>query len=468
MASALVLETCRAATARIAAGDPWGGEALLAGALARAPRDPNLLYVAGNCALARGDHSLALERYQRSVAAAPTFVAALVNLGFVLRTAQRLAEARDVLAHAVTLEPGHRLAWTNLVSTYVNEGEPAAGEVVARAALSLHPADPVLRWNLSLLLLEQGRWREGWQEYRHRFDTPVVARPPGVEGIARLEHPDQITAGDMVLCHGEQGLGDEILFAGVLAEFVDAARSRGGEVMLAANPRLAGLFSRTFGLPTRGAAQPAWVVAIGDLPRFFRTTADDFPRRGAYLSVDPAAVAEMRATLRARAAGRPLVGIAWRGGSAYTHSVHRTIPVGQWLPILRHDALFVSLAYHDATPEIAAVAAEGITIVDLPGVTTADDYQRTCELVAALDLVITVPTSVVHAAGGVSTPCWVVMDQRAAWRECSCDSSIPWYPLTHRRFIRPKTARVWADTMGDVATALQTWRTSHSASPSKY
>jgi len=459
MVSPLVLETCRAATARIAAGDPGGGEALLAPALARAPHDPNLLYVAGNCALARGDHARALERYRRSVAAAPTFVAALVNLGFVLRTCQQLGEARDVLDRAVALEPGHRLAWTNLVSTYVNEGEPAAGEMVARRALALHPADPVLRWNLSLLLLEQGRWREGWEEYRHRFDTPVVARPPGVEGIARLEHPDQIGPGDLVLCHGEQGLGDEILFAGVLTEFVAAARARGGAVLLAANPRLAGLFSRSFGLPTPAvtAARPTWVAPIGDLPRFFRTSAADFPRRGAYLSVDPAAVAAMRATLRSRAAGRPLVGIAWRGGSAYTHAVHRTIPLGEWLPILRHDALFVSLAYHDAASEIAAVAADGVAIVDLPGVTTADDYGRTCELVAALDLVITVPTSVLHAAGAVGTPCFVVMDQRAAWRECSPDATLPWYPLTHRRFVRPKAIGGWGDTLHDVATALHVW-----------
>jgi hypothetical protein len=465
MPSAHPHDLCRAATARIAAGDPAGGEQLLAGALALLPDDPNLLYVAGNCALARGDEATALDRYERSVAAAPSFVAALVNLGFVLRLRQRLPEARAALRRAVTLEPGHALAWANLVSTYVNEGEPAAGEVVAREALALHPGAALVHWNLALLLLEQGKWREGFAEYRHRFDTPVVPLPPAMRGIRRLEDPDQLAPGDLAVVHGEQGLGDEILFAGLLAEFVAAADRRGARVALRPHPRLAGLFARTFALPewhgTGGTDTPTWYVPIGDLPHFFRATDDAFPRRRGYLAVDRVAVARLRSTLATDGGDRPLVGIAWRGGSAYTHAVHRTIPLDTWLPLLRQPARFVSLAYHDAAAEItAARAAHGIDLVDAAALTRAHDYERTCELVAALDLVITVPTSVHHAAGAVGTPCWVVMDERAAWRECGRGTTNPWYPLTHRRFVRPRDAHGWHATLNEVAMAFSATRDS--------
>jgi len=452
-----ILDLCRAASARIAAGDPAAGEALLAGPLAVTPCDPNLLYVAGNCALARGDEAAALDRYERSVAEVPTFVAALVNLGFILRTRQRLDEARAVLRRAVTLEPGHATAWMNLVSCSVNEGVPAAGEALAREALALHPADATLRWNLALLLLEQGVWAEGWQHYRQRFDTPVVSLPESVRGLRRLGNPAQLAAGDSVLCHGEQGLGDEILFAGMLGEFIADASRRGAEVVLEPNPRLAGIFARTFRVRHRtdgSSAAPNWFVPIGDLPGFYRNSAGAFPRRRRYLEVDAAAVSRVRETLAARP-GRPVVGIAWRGGSGYTHAVHRTIPLADWLPLLRHDAVFVSLAYHDAAAEIEAVRKKhGLVVVDLPDVTRARDYERTCELVAAIDLLVTVPTSVHHVAGAVGTPCWLLMDERAAWRECSRDDTLPWYPLTHRRLVKSRTETGWGGAIDRAAAAL--------------
>jgi tetratricopeptide (TPR) repeat protein len=468
MSSAEILALCRTATERIAAGDALSAAHLLAEPLARAPRDPNLLYVAGNCALAGGDETAALEYYERSVAVAPTFVAALANLGFVLRIRARLDEARELLRRAVVIDPANSTAWMNLVSCYVNEGDPLTGEAIAREALVLHPRDPVIRWNLALVLLEQGRWREGWQEHLHRFDTPAVSRPASAAGLTRLPHPRHLVPGDTVLCHGEQGLGDELLFAGMLAEFLEDADRRGASVILQSNPRLAGIFARNFAIrqrdepgpsPNRTGEPPSrWFVPIGDLPAFYRNADDEFPKRQAYLVADRAAAERIRERLVAGHPDRPLVGIAWKGGSTYTHASHRTIPLADWLPILRHDARFVSLAYHDAAPEIAALRSEhGIDVIDMSEATRAADYERTLELVSALDLVIAVPTSVHHVAGSVGTPCWLMMDERAAWRECSRDASLPWYPGTHRRYVRQRTACGWGGVIATVAQALAAW-----------
>jgi len=468
MADTDILLICEAATARIAAGDPVEAAELLAGPLALAGRNPNLLYMAGNCALAQGDRAAARAYYERAVASAPTFGAALTNLGFVLRSEQHLAEARAVLRRAVTLDPTNEAAWVNLVSCSVNEGEAAAGEALAREAIAVHPEHAVMRWNLALLLLEQGKWREGWQEYRHRFDTPAVRRRPGVRGLRRLLHPAQIAAGETVLCHGEQGLGDEILFAGVLGDFIAEVGSRGAEVILSPNPRLAGVFERSFPasgpretLPANAVREPLapdWCIPIGDLPGFYRNCDEAFPFHSGYLSVDPDVVAGIRTTLAVGPPQRPLVGIAWRGGIVATHAVHRSIPLEDWLPILRQDATFVSLAYHEDSTEIESLRQRfGAHVISRPKITSAQDYARTCELVAALDLVITVPTSVHHVAGAVGTPCWLVMDERAAWRECSRHESIPWYPRTHRRFVRSRTMQGWHDILSTIARALADW-----------
>lgn len=459
-------------------GEVDRAEEIVRAALAEAPDDPNLLYAAGNCALVRHDDDRALELYGRCVALAPSFLPPLLNIGFVHRRQQRLDEARRILRAAAMLEPRNPVVWLNLTSTHVNEGDPEAGEAVAREALTHCPASPDIRWNLALLLLEQGRWEEGWKEYRHRFDTPAVKAPrygPAAMYPPRLRRLADISAGQTVVCHGEQGLGDEILFAGMLAEFAADVGRRGGRLVLDCHPRLRSLYAENFctadgriALLPMGdenadiaAARAAfagpigWVAPIGDLGGFYRKAAADFPDRRGYLAVAPQRVAAARAMLAHQSRGRPLVGLAWTGGLAHTHAVYRRIPLDDWLPVLRQEACFVSLEYHDREAEIRACRARhGIEIVSLPEITRHRDYRETFHLVAALDLVITVPTSVLHVAGALGRPCWIVMHARAAWRECSPDASVPWYPGTHARFVRGLADDTWGPVIDRVATAL--------------
>ncbi len=468
----------QAAKAHLIRGEVDRAEEILRAALAEAPDDPNLLYAAGNCALVRHDDDRAVDFYERCAAVAPSYLPPLLNLGFLHRRNQRLDEARRVLRAAVAIAPGDPVAWLNLTATYVNEGEPETGEAVAREALGHCPTSAAIRWNLGLLLLEQGKWREGWQEYAHRFDTPVLQAPrygPGSVRPARLHAVTDIRAGHTVVCHGEQGLGDEILFVGMLAEFAADVGQRGGRLVIDCNPRLRSLYRENFcsadgavsllpmpeGGETAAAARAMftapidWGVPIGDLAGFYRSNDRDFPNRRGYLTVAPQRVSAIRDSLMSHAHGRPLVGLAWTGGLDHTHAVYRRIPLEEWLPLLRQEACFVSLEYRDCAAEIAECRERhGIPIVSLPEITQAPDYVETFHLVAALDLVITVPTSVLHVAGALGRPCWIVMHHRAAWRECSRDGSLPWYPETHERFVRPPTAPDWAPTIGRVARAL--------------
>lgn len=459
----------QAARAHLLRGEVERAEEIVRTALAEAPDDPNLLYAAGNCALVRHDDDRARESYERCIALAPSYLPPLLNLGFLHRRNQRLDEARRVLRAAAALAPQNPVVWLNLTATYVNEGEPVAGEAVAREALRHCPESPHIRWNLGLLLLEQGRWREGWREYAHRIAAGIVKAPRYGQGDARpprLRGTDAIAPGQTVICHGEQGIGDEILFAGLLGEFSADVRRRGGRIILDCNPRLRTLWQENFCtgdgvvslLPTDAPLDTAetidWVAPIGDLAGFYRNDDGDFPDRRGYLTVAHDRVAAIRASLSAHARGRPLVGLAWTGGLDHTHAVYRRIPLAEWLPVLRQDACFVSLEYRDREDEIASFQANhGISILSLPELTQHRDYRETFHLVAALDLVITVPTSVLHVAGALGKPCQVVMHPRAAWRECSRGGSLPWYPGTHERFVRGPDDPDWAATIDRVARA---------------
>jgi Tfp pilus assembly protein PilF len=460
----------RAVHRELVSGDAARAEAMLAAPIAASPHDPDLLALWGNCALVRGDDDAALDRYARALRAAPDSVPLLVNVGFIHRRRHRIGEARAVLERCVAIAPANEEAWVNLTATYVNEGEARRGAEAARAALAHHPASAMIRWNLALVLLEQGFWEEGWREYRHRFAAGVVSRREYGTGPAprRLEALDDICPGQTIACHGEQGIGDELLFAGMIGECADAVASRGGRLVLDPRRRLRGALGRSFGLPLvsrdgRGALHgpaPDWVIPSGDLGGFFRPADERFPRRGQYLRVDPARVAEIRRDLDSRAGARALVGLAWSGGSSYTLASVRRVPLAEWSPLFDLPVRVVALEYRDPAEEITAfTAGHGRDLEHLPHLAAADDYDDVLHLVAALDLVVTVPTSVLHAAGALGVPCRVVMHERAAWRECSRDDTLPWYPSTHRRFVRPAADDSWSPTIrrvvADVAASLQ-------------
>lgn len=468
MDQAGVVRLLKKAQQAVQRGETDSVEQLVLPLLRQHPREPNLRFLAGLCSMLRGRDEDAVEHFQQVLNVAPTYVPALANLGLVYRRQHKLPDARRVLLRALDREPRNEAVWTTLSGSYVNEGDPVAGEQVARQGLERCPNAPDVEWNLALLLLEQGQWQEGWQRYQHRFESSVLNLPEawtGPDCPPRLRHPADIAAGEVVVCFGEQGLGDEILFASMLGEFLQDVVGRGGRLMLQENTRLQNTFRRSFPELTALSAEdtpsrPDWICPIGDLGRFYRNSPDDFPQGGGYLKVASDRVTAIRRDLHNRFGQRPLVGLAWSGGLPRTHQRYRQIPLPTWLSILQQPCQFVSLQYRDDTAEVNGLWREhGLQVARLPELTLAEDYDETFNLIAALDLVITVPTSVLHAAGSVGTPCWVIMDSRAAWRESSGDRRIIWYPKTHTRYVRQPHDSDWAALLGQVATDLATWVT---------
>ncbi len=63
--------------------------------------------------------------------------------------------------------------------------------------------------------------------------------------------------------------------------------------------------------------------------------------------------------------------------------------------------------------------------------------------ITALDLVITVDTSVAHLAGALGKPVWVLLPWVTDWRWLLDREDNPWYPTM--RLFRQKKGEDWAD-----------------------
>lgn len=81
-----------------------------------------------------------------------------------------------------------------------------------------------------------------------------------------------------------------------------------------------------------------------------------------------------------------------------------------------------------------------------------DDLADTAALVEALDLVISVDTSMVHLAGALGKPLWVLNRFDQCWHWLRERSDSPWYPSA--RLFQQRAPGDWPGVMADVAVPL--------------
>jgi hypothetical protein len=257
--------------------------------------------------------------------------------------------------------------------------------------------------------------------------------------------------GKTVVVYGEQGIGDEIMFASMLPDMMKT-----NTVIFECYSRLENLFKHSFpGMSVYGTREeretPAWVkdhkidarIAIGSLGKFYRTSAESFPGTP-YLRADtPKRGAKFR------------VGIAWSGGGAKKGRVQkRSVPLPWWKPILNvSDVEFVSLQHTGAQDDIGMMNALGYKIRTYDEV-KANDYLETAKLVKSCDLIISVCTSVIHLAGALGVPCWVMTPKFPAWRYQN-QGPMPWYRSVRLYRSPDQEAIGWMPVIDRVALDLE-------------
>lgn len=310
------------------------------------------------------------------------------------------------------------LAWANLAMMAYIKGDLDEADKHVDRALSLDSTFRSALISQGFIRLARGQWNKAWAAY------DLLLKSKRRESYAYGDEPEwDGTHGKRIIISGEQGIGDEIMYASVFNDVIDASAA----VVIECMPRLKGLFQRSFPAAkvygTRWDKHVVWEedhnpeahVAMASIPRFFRHADSDFPG-------DPYLVAnqDMRdafAGMLAKLSRKPKVGIAWTGGTQRTRGYLRTKTLDELTPLLRQDVTWVSLEYNDRSEEIAEYRAKrNIDIHVFDWVTRKGlDYDLTAALVAELDLVITVPSTVSQTAGGLGIETWVMVPKYTGW-----------------------------------------------------
>jgi tetratricopeptide (TPR) repeat protein len=414
------------------------------------------LHLAGMVAYQTGRLEIAAGLITKAITIHPGAASFHSNLGNVLQAQDKLTEAADSYRRALALKPDLPEVHLNLgnVMQALGNVDGSLGEF--RHAIALNPDLVEARVAESMALLLLGDYARGWTHFEqrwqtHDYDTPWRAYS---EPLWRGE---PVTAGK-VLVWGEQGVGDEIMFAGLIP---DAVRT-GTELVVECDRRLVPLFRRSFpgveavasGTPSRDRT-PAIAAHLpsGSLPGLFRPSRKDFEATTSpYLVADAAE----RERFRARYSdGRLLVGLAWhtRGGKT---GRKRSIDLTQAARLFEFpDLHWISLQYGDNTTLHAqAEDARAPVLIDR-SVDQLADIDRFAAQVAAMDLVITIDNSTAHLAAALGIPTWLMLPLAPNWRWLLGTDRSPWYP-TMRVFRQPGLGD-WVSVIEQVRAALRTW-----------
>ena len=396
------------------------------------------LYNRGNTLKKLNRHEEAIASYREALSIEPDFAEAHTNIGTSLEVLHRHAEAIESYRKALAIRPGYAVALTNLSNALVDSGSPEEGIEGYRAALAIDPGSIEAGVNLSHTLLSIERFDEGWRAFERRIDdveflnhlrrTEGFATPRG--SVARD------IRGQRLLLQAEQGLGDEIMFASMVPDAVAAAE----HVALVAEPRLTGLFRRSFPACRvtarvdggKGAIieEPAGVTRrffLGSLGRLFRSRIEDFPGTS-YLVADPVRRRQMRRRLDALGPGRK-IGIMWRGGIGGPREGDRSLGLRDLAPLLAEGIHWISLNHlPTAAEEVSRFRdAAGMAIHHWPEIVASRDYDDTAALLGELDAVVSVTCTVAHCAAALGKETHVLVPPSPEWRYGRVGPSIPWY-----------------------------------------
>jgi tetratricopeptide (TPR) repeat protein len=387
----------------------------------------------------------AADCFRKALDINPDLAQANQNLGSLARDPRRLEAAADNYRKAIREQPGDASLYVDLGNTLRDQEKFDEALASFDAALALKADHAEAHFSKALVLLLEGELARGWEELEWRWQ-----REPARRQFAAAQWDGQpIPAGDLLL-HAEQGFGDTLQFI----RYAPLAARRCRNVIVECQPELKSLIAAIPGVArviAQGEALPQFAAHLPllSLPRVFNTTLETIPAEVPYLRADAAKLRAWRARLAAD--GDVLrVGLCWAGRPEQWDNLSRSASLDFLAPLGRLSGVrFYSLQKGPAAAQGARPPA-GMLLGDVSH--ELRDFSDTAALVGALDLVITVDTSVAHLAGALGAPTWVMLSRLPDWRWLLAGERCPWYPSM--RLFRQENFGEWDAVAERVARSL--------------
>lgn len=406
------------------------------------PFDETLLFLLGDLYLRKNQTGLAVNLLSSLLQFNPNHAEAWCNLGIGYRQEDRFEPAIECWKKALELQGDTVEVCSNMAGLYADRCQPNEALHWIDRALAIDPNMIEAHWQRGLVLLTLRKWAEGWDEYEYRLKLDTVDTR---ESLGLPYWNWQPT--EHLYIHGEQGIGDEVMFLSCLDEVLPLAK----RVTLELNQAVAGLAQ--FNWPKVNViTEPrpgdyTAKIALGSLAAKFRRSENAFPGIP-YLTPNPSRVKHYRKQLEAMGPG-PYLALTWFGGHKRTRIEDRSVRIGA-LKSIMDKYTCVSGQYEHTNPFLGKDREEA-GLAKLDDECLGKDIHAQAALFKAVDAVVTVQQTAVHVAGAVGTKALVMVNKTPHWRY-GREGNLPWYDSV--QLIRQQEQGDWAPVIQQVENEL--------------
>ena len=459
-------------------GQFQAGADLLSQSLAQNPRQPETYYNFGFALQQLGLLDSAVQAYGQTIALTPGNVDALMVRGHVFASQKRFEDAAKDFAKAVKIAPQNPDAWNNFgnvlleseredeaieaydkamslrpsfVQALFNKGKAlAALERYAEAgeaydaALKILPSYEEAKWHLSWVCLVLGDFDQGWELFESRWTVAELGNQRRYAQLPQWLGQESIS-GKSLLLYNEQGLGDTLQFC----RYATVLQAMGAKVSLAVQAPLVSLLADqwpgvTVAESFADLSDFNLATPLMSLPLALGTTLETISADVPYIRV-PASTPPI-------AHDRLRVGIVWSGSTQHKNDKNRSMSLATLAPFFDLPADWICLQPEIREADLAWLAVHPEVRLERP---ILNDFVETATVIAGLDLVVTVDTSVAHLTGAMGKPVWILLPTGCDYRWLLEREDSPWYPTV--RLFRQTERGNWADVVVRVASALKTF-----------
>jgi tetratricopeptide (TPR) repeat protein len=430
-------------------------------AIVRNPADADSLNNLGNLLARCGERQLAIEKYCEAIQHRSGFAEALNNLGTALAAGGDHEGAFAKYRQALSLKPEFVPALVNLGASLADAGRHQAALGAYDRALALDPENAQARWNRGLARLFLRDFAGGWEDYAARWRTnDFISRrrefpQPGWRG--------ESAAGRKILLWSEQGIGDEIMFLGLMPELI----AEGASIVLECDARLIPLVARSqpqieliarSEVPDAATRAPdiALQAPTGDLLRWLRPTVKAIRPLAGYLKAETARTAELRIQYRGQHQSR-LLGLSWHSTNP-KNGRWRSIPPPLLAPFLRLPGWRTfDLQYGNRTDDRGEMERSGGgQLLHDPSIDSLRDVDGWAAQIAAMDAVVTIDNSAAHLAAALGKPVLLLLPVAPDWRWFASGETTPWY--AGMRLLRQTEHGDWTGPIARALGMLAAWQ----------
>ncbi len=417
-------------------------------ALSQKPRDLGVLCNRGATLREMSRLAEAAASFDAALAENPECVEGLLGRGIVEFKSSWIERSLTYFERAIAADPSSATAFCGRGLALQHLGRIDGAQRDFERALALEPDLPAGRSNLGALQLLLGDFERGWEGYEYRriagdrCKAEITRRWPVWNG--------ENIAGKKLLVLEEAAHGDAVM----LARYFPMLGALGADATVEVRPRMHGLLKQVPGVRFVTTINPAerfdYQVHLFSLPRAFRTRVDAVPAPVPYLKADAALAEKWGERLKGHGFK---IGIAWQGNPDPKIDIARAAPLARFAALAAiPDVRLISLQKGFGAEHIAS---SGLIVEDL-----GDDFDAgpsafldTAAVMANLDLVVSVDTSVAHLAGALGRPVWVALKHIPEWRWMLGREDSPWYPTM--RLFRQSAMGDWESVFERMAEALQ-------------